>query len=67
MLMAAEAVRGEIARALRGWDAADQQGLDRTLVELDGSPNKSRLGANALLGVSMAAARAAARATGGPL
>lgn len=67
VLMAAEAVRGEIAGALRGWDAADQQGVDRTLVELDGSPNKSRLGANALLGVSMAAARAAARATGRPL
>ncbi|WP_342163169.1 phosphopyruvate hydratase [Methylobacterium sp. SD21] len=67
VLMAAEAVRGEIGEALRGWDAADQQGVDRTLVELDGSPNKSRLGANALLGVSMAAVRAAARATGRPL
>jgi enolase len=58
---------GEIAAAIRGLDAADQAGLDRTLCELDGTPNKSRLGANALLGVSLAAAKAAAGEAGVPL
>ena len=53
-------VNGEIAEAVRGSDAFDQQGLDRALIELDGTDNKSRLGANAILGVSLAAARAAA-------
>jgi len=53
-------VNGEIAEAVRGSDAIDQQGLDRALIELDGTDNKSRLGANAILGVSLAAARAAA-------
>jgi enolase len=53
-------VDGEIAAAVRGRDAADQAGLDRLLIELDGTPNKGRLGANALLGVSLAAAKAAA-------
>jgi enolase len=53
-------VNGEIAGALAGFDVLDQQGLDRRLIELDGTPNKSRLGANAILGVSLAAARAAA-------
>jgi enolase len=53
-------VNGEIADAIAGRDATDQAGLDRTLVELDGTPNKSRLGANAILGVSLAAAHAAA-------
>src|SRR5204863_1865269 len=48
---------GEIADAVRGLDAADQAGLDRALIELDGTPNKARLGANAVLGVSLAAAR----------
>jgi enolase len=57
---AVENVRGEIAAAVRGIDAADQAGLDRRLVELDGTPNKGRLGANAILGVSLAAANAAA-------
>jgi enolase len=57
-------VRGEIADAIRGLDAADQAGLDRLLVELDGTPNKARLGANAILGVSMAAAKAAAAEAG---
>jgi enolase len=57
---AVENVRGEIAAAVRGLDAADQEGLDRRLVELDGTPNKGRLGANAILGVSLAAAKAAA-------
>ena len=60
-------VNGEIGRALAGFDATDQDGLDRRMIELDGTPNKSRLGANAILGVSMAAARAAAAATRVPL
>ncbi len=53
-------VNGEIAEAVAGRDALDQAGLDRAMIELDGTPNKSRLGANAILGVSLAAARAAA-------
>jgi len=53
-------VNGEIADALKGFDAADQSGLDARLIELDGTDNKARLGANALLGVSLAAAHAAA-------
>ena len=60
-------VRGEIAAALLGCDAADQDGLDRCLIALDGTPTKSRLGANATLAVSMAAAHAAAAAAGLPL
>jgi len=60
-------VRGEIARALAGLDAADQAAVDARLVELDGTPTKSRLGANATLAVSMAAAHAAAAAHGLPL
>ena len=60
-------VNGEIADALRGREASDQRGLDETLIALDGTDDKSRLGANALLGVSMAAARAAAAAAGEPL
>jgi enolase len=60
-------VNGEIAQALRGVDAEDQEGLDRRLIELDGTPNKSRLGANAVLGVSLAAAHAAASEEGQPL
>jgi enolase len=60
-------VNGEIADAVKGLDAADQQGLDRAMIDLDGSPNKGRLGANALLGVSLAAARAAAAENGLPL
>ena len=60
-------VNGEIAGALRGTDAADQEQLDRTLIELDGTPNKSRLGANAVLGVSLAAAHAVAAARELPL
>jgi enolase len=60
-------VNGEIADALQGADAADQAGIDRTLIELDGTANKSRLGANAILGASLAAARAAADAAGEPL
>jgi enolase len=60
-------VNGELAEAVRGLDAADQAGLDRAMVELDGSPNKGRLGANAILGVSLAAAKAAAAEAGLPL
>jgi enolase 1/2/3 len=57
-------VSGEIASAVRGRDAADQAGLDEALVELDGTPNKGRLGANAILGVSLAAAKASAAEAG---
>ena len=60
-------VIGRIAPAVCGLDAADQIGLDRRMIELDGSANKAKLGANAILGVSMAAARAAAEAFGLPL
>ena len=60
-------VGGPLARALRGFDAAKQQRLDARLCELDGTPNKSRLGANAILGVSMAAAKAVAASRGLPL
>jgi enolase len=58
---------GEIAGALRGFDACDQAGLDRRLVELDGTPRLERLGANAILGVSLAACRAAAASRRQPL
>jgi len=54
------AVNGEIFDALSGFDAGDQLAIDRTLVGLDGTPNKARLGANAVLGVSLACARASA-------
>src|SRR5450759_470421 len=54
-------VDGEIARAISGLEASDQRGLDRALIELDGTPNKARLGANAILGVSLAAAHAQAK------
>ena len=60
-------VNGELAEAVRGLDAADQEGLDRAMIALDGTPNKGRLGANAILGVSLAAARAAAAEAGLPL
>src|SRR3954468_9473804 len=60
-------VNGEIAEAVAGHDATDQEGLDRALIDLDGTPNKSRLGANAILGVSLAAAHAAAAENGQPL
>ena len=58
---------GELADAVRGLDPADQEGLDRAMVELDGTPNKGRLGANAILGISLAAAKAAAAEAGLPL
>ncbi len=60
-------VNGEIAEAIAGVDASDQKGLDEQLIALDGTPNKSRLGANAILGVSLAAAHAAAAEEGVPL
>jgi enolase len=60
-------VNGEIAGAIRGARAAEQSALDRTMIELDGTPNKGRLGANAILGVSLATARAAADDAGQPL
>lgn len=64
---AVAAVNGEIFDALSGAEAEDQRRLDRLLIELDGTPNKSRLGANAILGVSLAAAKAAAQSAGLPL
>ena len=64
---AVAAVTGEIAAAVGGLDSGDQRGLDRTLVELDGTPDKSRLGANAVLGVSLATAVADAACRGIPL
>jgi enolase len=64
---AVEAVNGEIREALTGFDAGDQRGLDRRLCELDGTDNKKRLGANAILGVSLATAKAAARDHDQPL
>ncbi|MEJ2381018.1 MAG: phosphopyruvate hydratase [Gammaproteobacteria bacterium] len=60
-------VNGEVAAALNGLDALDQGGIDQTMLTLDGTPNKARLGANALLGASLATARAAAAACGLPL
>ncbi|HUL79881.1 MAG TPA: phosphopyruvate hydratase [Vicinamibacteria bacterium] len=60
-------VNKTIAKALLGHDALDQAGIDRFMLELDGTPNKAKLGANAILGVSLAVARAAATATGLPL
>jgi enolase len=61
------AVNGEIFDALAGMEAEDQIALDRTMIELDGTPNKARFGANAILGVSLACAKAAAEASGLPL
>ena len=60
-------VNATIAEALKGFDAADQKGLDAKLIALDGTPNKGKLGANALLGVSMASAHAVAASRGEPL
>jgi enolase len=64
---AVAAVNGEIAKAVIGRDSADQAGLDAAMIALDGTENKGRLGANAILGVSLAAAKAAANAKGMPL
>ena len=67
VLQAVDAVNGEIYDALSGFEAEDQRRLDTLLIELDGTPNKSRLGANAILGVSLAVAKAAASAADLPL
>ncbi len=64
---AVTAVNGELLDALQGIDGAEQEKLDRMMIELDGTPNKSRLGANAILGVSLAVAKAAAEEAGLPL
>ena len=60
-------MNGEIAEALANFDASDQRALDQKMIELDGTENKGRLGANAILAVSMAASRASATAFGLPL
>ena len=67
VLKAVDHVNGEIAEALMGLEASDQEYIDRTMIELDGTDNKSHLGANAILAVSMAVARAAAEESGLPL
>ncbi|MDX1785132.1 MAG: phosphopyruvate hydratase [Roseovarius sp.] len=67
VLEAVAAVNGEIADALVGMDATEQVGVDLSMIELDGTPNKGRLGANAILGVSLAVAKAAAEFTAQPL
>ncbi|GHC59001.1 phosphopyruvate hydratase [Neogemmobacter tilapiae] len=67
VLEAVAAVNGELAEELVGFDAVDQVGIDRTMIEMDGTHNKGRLGANAILGVSLAVAKAAAEVTGQPL
>ena len=67
VLEAVAAVNGEIAGEIVGFDATEQVGIDRTMIEMDGTPNKARLGANAILGVSLAVAKAAAEFTGQPL
>ena len=67
VLEAVEAVNGEIGDALVGFDATEQEAIDAAMIELDGTHNKGRLGANAILGVSMATAKAAADFTGQPL
>jgi len=64
VLHAVANVNGPIAKAARGMDALDQRGVDRTLIDLDGTATKSGLGANAILGVSLAVARAAADSSG---
>ncbi len=67
VLKAVDSVNGELFDALSGMEADDQIALDRMMIELDGSPNKGRLGANAILGVSLAVAKAAAEESGLPL
>ena len=67
VLQAVENVNEEIADALIGWDAVEQKAIDQLLLELDGTPNKSKLGANAILGTSLAVAKAAANSLGLPL
>ncbi|MGB3278134.1 MAG: phosphopyruvate hydratase, partial [Pseudorhodobacter sp.] len=67
VLDAVAAVNGEIAEELVGFDSLEQVAIDRTMIEMDATPNKSRLGANAILGVSLAVAKAAAEVSGQPL
>jgi enolase len=67
VLTAVDNVNSQLGPAIKGMTAGDQEALDRTLIDLDGTPNKSRLGANALLGVSLAAAHASAVSQGKPL
>lgn len=67
VLKALESVNGEILDAIGGMDAEEQAAIDEAMIELDGTPNKARLGANAILGVSLAVAKAAAEASGLPL
>lgn len=67
VLQAVEAVNTEIAEVIEGWDPTDQIGIDQAMIALDGTENKSRLGANAILGVSLAVAHAAANSVGLPL
>ncbi len=67
VLKAVAAVNGEILKKLQGMDAADQAAIDRAMIDLDGTENKSRLGANAVLGVSLAAAKAMAEEKKQPL
>ena len=67
VLGAVAAVNGELAEALVGMDATEQVAIDRLMIDIDGTPNKGRLGANAILGVSLAVAKAAAEAIGQPL
>ena len=67
VLKAVENVNGEIAETLVGWDSIEQKAMDMALLELDGTPNKAKLGANAILGTSLAVAKAAANSLGLPL
>lgn len=67
VLKAVDAVNGELSEVLIGWDASDQIGIDEVMIELDGTKNKGRLGANAILGVSLAVAHASADSVGLPL
>jgi enolase len=67
VLKAVDNVNGAIAEELSGWDASEQKLIDTILIELDGTPNKSKLGANAMLGTSLAVAKAAAKSIGLPL
>ncbi|MEZ0396411.1 MAG: phosphopyruvate hydratase [Anaerolineales bacterium] len=67
VLKAVEAVNEVLAEALYGWDATDQKAIDQEMIALDGTPNKSKFGANAILGVSLAVAKAAANSLGLPL
>lgn len=67
VLKAVENVNNEIAEAVVGWDAVEQKAIDRMMIELDGTPNKSRFGANAILGTSLAIAKAAANSMSLPL